>query len=178
MRRGSEEAVPGPSVFPSGEPGVSGQCMKVKSESEVAQSCRTLSDLKDCIGSPAQTPCLPWKVLESSHSRQRHGCPPQEPLQSLEGDGHQQASGLHPCPALSTWTHPGLIRELKSSSIVGFCFLPISSAPGVPQTWNSQSRAPHLCPCCPGHLLSLCCPTPTHRPEGTGQRVRGVGNVR
>ena len=55
-RRGSEEAVPGPSVFPSGEPGVSGprpwdspgkntgvgcyfllQCMKVKSESEVAQ---------------------------------------------------------------------------------------------------------------------------------------------
>ena len=114
---------------------------------------------------------------ESSHSRQRHGCPPQEPLQSLEGDGHQQASGLHPCPALSTWTHPGLIRELKSSSIVGFCFLPISSALGVPQTWNSQSRAPHLCPCCPGHLLSLCCPTPTHRPEGTGTRGWCVSEV-
>lgn len=123
------------------------------------------------FGSPAQTPCLPWKVLESSHSRQKHGCPPQEPLQSLEGDGDQEASGLHPCPALPAWTLSGLIRQLKSSSIAGFCFLSISSAPGAPQTWNSQSRAPHLSPCCPGHPLSLCCPTPTHRSEGT--RTRG-----
>ena len=38
-RRGSEEAVPGPSVFPSGEPGVSGDFwVKVKG----TQSCPTL----------------------------------------------------------------------------------------------------------------------------------------
>ena len=55
-------------------------------------------------------PMPPMEVLESSHYRQRHGCPPQEPLQSLEGDGHQEASGLYPCPALPAWTHPGLIR--------------------------------------------------------------------
>lgn len=70
-----------------------------------------------------------------------------------------------PSPA---WTRSGLIRQLKSSSIAGSVssLLPISSAPGAPQTWNSQSRAPHLSPCCPGHPLSLCLP-PTD-PEGTG----------
>ena len=50
------------------------QCMKVKSESEVAQSCRTLRDLMDCSlpGSPVpgifQARVLEWGAIAFSVS--------------------------------------------------------------------------------------------------------------
>ena len=65
-RRGSEEAVPGPSVFPSGEPGVSGDFW--------VQSCLTLCDPID--GSPPgssipgilQARTLEWVAISFSNA--------------------------------------------------------------------------------------------------------------
>ena len=55
------------------------QCMKVKSESEVAESCRTLSDPMDC-GPPGssvheifQARVLEWGAIAFSKKREREG---------------------------------------------------------------------------------------------------------
>ena len=95
------------------------QCMKMKSESEVAQSCLTLSNPMDC--SPPGSPSIEF-------SRQEHwsGLPFPSPVhesekwkwsRSVMSDPHRP-HGLQPTRLLRPWDFPG-----KSTGVGCHCLL-------------------------------------------------------
>ena len=113
------------------------QCMKVKSESEVAQSCPTLSDLMDCSlpGSSAhgifQARILEWGAIAVSESRItcphfRWHCSSQ-----VHGAHSLWPHGLQPARLLCPWDFPSKNTE------VGCCFL-------FQRIFLTQGSNPHL----------------------------------
>ena len=95
------------------------QCMKVKSESEVAQSCPTLCDPID--GSPTSLRC-PW---DSPGKNTGVGC--HFLLQCMKGKSEREVSqscptqrphGLQPTRLLHPWDFPG-----KSTGVGCHCLL-------------------------------------------------------
>ena len=93
------------------------QCMKVKSESEVAQSCPTLSDPMDCSppGSSVhgifQARVLEWGAITFSERHRELPIPPIPEIHS--GCRELTAPGIHPC-----WLGPrGTARVLHGSTV-------------------------------------------------------------
>ena len=99
--------LPGPWDSPGKNTGVGChfllQCMKVKSESEVAQSCPTLSNLMDCShpGSPVhgifQARVLEWGAIAFSVTR----------------DGQPTKKIFSDCPSLFSFYHLKMLRSLS-----------------------------------------------------------------
>ena len=122
------------------------QCMKVKSESEVAQSCPTLSDPMDCslIGSSVhgifQARVLEWGAiaffevaLVMSNSLWSHGlCPPNSSVHGILQVRILQASGL-PFPPPRNLSDPGIEPESLTSPALAGGFFSTSAA------WEVQS---------------------------------------
>ena len=85
------------------------QCMKVKSESEVAQSCPTLSDPMDC-GPPGssvhgifQARVLEWGAIAFSDKLQWY----------LLNVSHNKLSNIFSCILVSSFYGRNIIRELE-----------------------------------------------------------------
>ena len=117
------------------------QCMKVKSESEVAQSCPTLRDPMDCslLGSSVhgifQARVLEWGAIAFSHIISLYCLP------SL----HEQDCLV--CNAISVSQSPaGAKWQLHSSPPIftwhlSWCFPTVWSTFGLVQAWEKQQDA-------------------------------------
>ena len=115
------------------------QCMKVKSQSEVAQSCRTLCDPMDCslpgssVHGILQARVLEWGAIAFSEMSNRH-CKfitwKSEPFYLL----HTLLS-----PNIITWYHHLHCRD--SNQKLKFYFL-LSSLPGIPLVSQMVKKLP------------------------------------
>jgi len=100
------------------------QCMKVKSESEVAQSCPTLSDPMDCSppGSPVhgifQARVLEWGAIAFSGQHELRACKSPTSLQhyplwgKVLGVGEGKTTHLKETNSAQAWPSGLLLKEL------------------------------------------------------------------
>ena len=124
------------------------QCMKVKSESEVAQSCPTLSDPMDCsppgssVHGTFQARILEWVPLpsllvsyECTYVPFLSSLPPTPPPTPVSPPGHQRAPGWAPvlygsCPLAIYFTHGNIhISMLLSQSALASASPAVSTSP-------------------------------------------------
>ena len=112
------------------------QCMKVKSESEVAQSCPTLHDPMDCslpgssIHGIFQARVLEWDVIAFSNREMRN--PQLSGIQENESESHSVLSdSWWPHGLYSPWNSPGQNTGIGNHSLLQGIFPTQGSNPGL-----------------------------------------------
>ena len=112
------------------------QCMKVKSESEVAQSCPTLHDPMDCslpgssIHGIFQARVLEWDVIAFSNREMRN--PQLSGIQENESESHSVLSdSWWPHGLYSPWNSPSQNTGIGNHSLLQGIFPTQGSNPGL-----------------------------------------------
>ena len=112
------------------------QCMKVKSESEVTQSCPTLHDPMDCslpgssIHGIFQARVLEWDVIAFSNREMRN--PQLSGIQENESESHSVLSdSWWPHGLYSPWNSPGQNTGIGNHSLLQGIFPTQGSNPGL-----------------------------------------------
>ena len=112
------------------------QCMKVKSESKVAQSCPTLSDPMECSlpGSSThgifQARGLEWSAIAFSNREMRN--PQLSGIQENESESHSVLSdSWWPHGLYSPWNSPGQNTGIGNHSLLQGIFPTQGSNPGL-----------------------------------------------